>query len=100
MAERTVKTRAPKSAPFDKTDAALERVHTLTPADKVAVNKYGIVTAERLNVRNKTSKEHGSVIMVLDKGSRIMILDTLGDWYKVEAADKIGFCMKEFIREE
>lgn len=99
MAERAMPKKTAKKPAEDKQAIALEKVFTPVETASIAKDKYGVVNVESLNVRNKTSKERGSVIMVISKGTRVMILDTLEGWYRIEVANKVGFCMKEFITE-
>lgn len=100
MAEAKMPKKSANKTVEEKQEETLEKKYDAIPDDKVEKNCYGRVTAEMLNVRTKTSKEHGKIIAVINKGTRVMILEKLPGWYKIKYADKVGFCMKDFITEE
>lgn len=59
--------------------------------------KYGTVTCDtKLNVRSgpSTSKD---VLGTLNNGKKVIIVDTSGDWYKIEYGDDFGYVLKEYI---
>ena len=97
MPEKNENKPRPQKSVNVKKEEPLENVFEAVPTEKVEKNVYGIVSAELLNVRNKTSKDHGAVIAVISKGTRVMILEELENWYKIKFNDKVGFCVKEFI---
>ena len=60
-------------------------------------SKTGIVTADSLNVRSgaSTTKE---VIASITKNTKVTILDTLGNWYKVKLGDgTVGWVSSTYI---
>ena len=79
-----------------------EPVRTLYTANTFADEyKEGVISCERLNVR-KAPEKGDNVIGIFTKGTRVKIIEDLGEWVSIEVAkhgNKIrGFAMKEFIK--
>lgn len=77
-------------------------VRTLYTANTFADEyKEGEIVCAKLNVR-KTPEKGDNVIGVFSKGTKVKIIEDLGDWLSIELSkhgNKIrGFAMKEFIK--
>lgn len=72
--------------------------------DKEPETKTGVVVnCELLNVRTHSSKTTDSgVITVLEKGDRVVILEMVGDWYKIKTRNDefgyVGYVMQKYIQ--
>lgn len=58
--------------------------------------KTGVVTATELFIR-KTPSTDAEKLRTLEEGWKITILDTEGDWLKVQYGEVIGYCAKKYI---
>ena len=56
----------------------------------------GKVTASYLNLRSEPSSS-GTLVGVLPKGATVTILETSGDWYKVQSNGMTGYVSKTYI---
>ncbi|HHU62768.1 MAG TPA: SH3 domain-containing protein [Clostridiales bacterium] len=63
------------------------------PPDK----KYGIVTASALNVRSGAGTKN-SRIGVIQKNTKVEILGTSGEWYKIKAGSLTGYVHGDYIK--
>lgn len=100
MFDNDVKTEVTDAPSFENTSE--EVVETIeTPQAEVV--KFGVVTCDRLNVRQAPNKD-ANVVMVVKKNDKVIIKvdDSTIDFYKVEVkiGDKTvnGYCMKDFIK--
>ena len=83
-------------------EPASDPVRTLYTANTFADEyKEGEITCAKLNVR-KAPEKGDNVIGVFSKGTKVKIIEDLGDWLSIELSkhgNKIrGFAMKEFIK--
>ena len=61
------------------------------------VTRYAVVLADRLNVREDQSMESNR-IGYIDNGEKVMILENLGDWLKVQyIGTKTGYVAAEYV---
>lgn len=59
--------------------------------------KKGIITGcIKLNVR-KAPKTNAEILTTLDAGTTVIILDEIGDFYKIGNPDGSEYCMKKYI---
>ena len=65
------------------------------PAE-VAPTRFGVVTADRLNLRSSASPA-GDVLALLQQGTRVEVLDSSGDWFQVRADGQEGFVKGDFV---
>lgn len=59
----------------------------------------GITNTSDLNFREKASTS-SNIIQKISKGSKVEILDTEGDWYKISYDGKTGYVSKQYVDEE
>ncbi|MEG0708161.1 MAG: SH3 domain-containing protein, partial [Cellulosilyticaceae bacterium] len=60
-------------------------------------SKVGTVTIDGLNVRSGAGINN-SVVTKVNKGTKVTLLETKGDWYKVKLLDgKAGWVSKTYI---
>lgn len=83
-------------------DPASDPIRTLYTANTFADEyKEGEIVCTKLNVR-KAPEKGDNVIGVFSKGTKVKIIEDLGDWLSIELSkhgNKIrGFAMKEFIK--
>lgn len=83
-------------------EPASDPVRTLYTANTFADEyKEGEITCAKLNVR-KAPEKGDNIIGVFSKGTKVKIIEDLGDWLSIELSkhgNKIrGFAMKEFIK--
>ena len=57
----------------------------------------GTVTGDNLRLRSKAST-NSTAIDVLNKGTKVNILSTEGDFYKVSVGDQTGYLSKEYVQ--
>lgn len=61
--------------------------------------RMGVVATKALNVR-RTPKKDAAVIQILEKDTRVVILDQSEDgWFQIEFDEEIGYAYSEYIRE-
>lgn len=67
--------------------------------NKEPETKTGVVTnCELLNVRSSTTKTADNVLMTIGKGKEVTILETIGNWYKVETpSGETGYVICKYI---
>jgi uncharacterized protein YgiM (DUF1202 family) len=84
----------------DKTDQTADKV-SMGKAGKGEKN-YGVVTTKSapLNIR-ATKARDAKIVGKADKGSKLLILEKAGEWYKVQLQNgKSGYASSQFIKEE
>lgn len=59
----------------------------------------GTANTSDLNFREKASTS-SNIIQKISKGSKVEILDTEGDWYKISYDGKTGYVSKKYVDEE
>lgn len=59
----------------------------------------GTTNTSDLNFREKASTS-SNIIQKISKGSKVEILDTEGDWYKISYDGKTGYVSKQYVDEE
>lgn len=65
--------------------------------DSSITTKLGIVAnCNKLNFRSAPSTD-SSVLSILIRGEKLIILDTLDGWYKVQYNDIVGYCSAQYI---
>ena len=57
---------------------------------------FNTVTTDKVNMR-RTASSKASIIAKLEQGEPVTVVGESGNYYKVEARDKTGYVMKEFI---
>jgi uncharacterized protein YgiM (DUF1202 family) len=83
----------------DKADQAADKV-SMGKASKGKEN-YGVVATKSapLNIR-ATKAPDAKIVGKADKGSKLLILEKAGDWYKVQLKNgKSGYASSQFIKE-
>lgn len=58
--------------------------------------KTGIVTASSLNLRESQSTS-SKVLDQIEKGTKVTVIDTSGNWYKVQYNNKTGWLFKDYV---
>lgn len=72
-----------------------EETNVVMPVEETT--KYGIVVnCELLNVR-ENGNTTANVITTIPNGTKVEIVSSKKDWYKVVAGDTTGFVMSEYI---
>lgn len=66
------------------------------PAASALAEQTGKVTASELNIRKSASSESEKLRSV-KKGTKLTILDTDGDWYKVRFGKVVGYVAKKYV---
>ncbi|SFQ13317.1 SH3 domain-containing protein [Caldicoprobacter faecalis] len=61
--------------------------------------KYAVVTASALNVRSGPSTRNHRIGLVI-KGTRLVVLEKVGEWYKIEYNGLTGYVYGDYIRLE
>ncbi len=68
---------------------------TLLPAGALAATE-GVVNTKALVLRKSASKD-SKALQTLDKGDKLEIQSSSGDWYKVKAVGYTGYVMKQYV---
>lgn len=63
-----------------------------------AETTIGVVVASSLNVR-ATASSGGAIVAEIYEGSRVVLLERVGDWYKINVGD-IGYVNASYIKTE
>ncbi len=66
------------------------------PAPQVAPSRFGVVTADRLNLRSAPAAT-GDALALLPQGARVEVLDSSGDWFRVKADGQEGFVKGDYV---
>ncbi len=61
-----------------------------------AVEKTGVVTGEVVNFRQEPSLS-SKILLQLKKGTKVTVIDTEGDWYKVVYSDATGWMHDDYV---
>jgi hypothetical protein len=59
-------------------------------------DRDGIVNVDALNMRSDANTS-APILITLNKDTKVKILTKKGDWYRVQYADKEGFCFAQYI---
>lgn len=71
------------------------------PETKPNPNSYGVVKADRLNVRQQPTSQ-SPILFIITKGTRVEIKNKENDWVDVivkDGTNRAGFLMRKFIEE-
>lgn len=63
-------------------------------------SKLGMVTAQLVNVR-AAPEQNANVLTLVEKGTKVQILDEEGNWYKVKlnaATHYTGYIVKDYVK--
>lgn len=92
----------------DKTLSAEDKIQTPVVSDTTeATTKTTAATTDKivyvnapegLNLR-KDAAADGEVLAIMPNGTKLTVIETSGDWYKVEYDSKVGWCAKRYTSE-
>lgn len=67
-----------------------------TSDSSTTINKNGVVNAISLNLRSGAGTNH-SVVKTMPKGTSLLVIEKIGDWYKVDVNGTIGYVSCEYV---
>lgn len=75
-------------------EPALQEEENLEPETKTGV----VINCDLLNVRSSATKTADNILTTIKKGTKVTILETLQDWYKIEIpSGEIGYVDSNYI---
>ena len=66
------------------------------PPPVALAERTGTVTATELNIR-KSASSNGERLYTVKKGTKLTVLDTKGDWYRVRFGKVTGYVSKQYV---
>jgi len=72
---------------------------TTVSRNQTSSTRFMLVNSDALNVRRGSSADH-AVVGQLSKNTRVQVLDSSGQWWKVRAGNIEGYVNSEYLIEE